>query len=59
MLGGDVITAVDGHRVTSPASLTGLMLSRYHPGNTVSVAWVDTSGRHHTSSITLAAGPAK
>jgi S1-C subfamily serine protease len=59
MLGGDVITAVGGHQVTSPASLTRLMLSYYQPGNRVSVAWVDTSGRHHTSSLTLAAGPAK
>jgi S1-C subfamily serine protease len=59
MLGGDVITAVDGHPVTSPASLTSLMLSRFHPGNAVSVTWVDPGGRRHTSSISLAAGPAK
>jgi S1-C subfamily serine protease len=56
--GGDVIVSVDGHTVTSPLSLTTLM-SRYRPGNTVSVTWVDTSGGSHTGSMTLAAGPAK
>ncbi len=56
--GGDVITAVDGHKVTSPDSLTTIM-GRYNAGNTVSVAWVDTSGQRHTSSLTLTVGPAK
>ncbi len=59
MAGGDVIVSVDGYPVSSPASLTKLMLARYHPGNTVSVRWVDTNGKSHTSSIKLAAGPAK
>jgi S1-C subfamily serine protease len=59
MEGGAVITAVDGHQVSSPASLTNLLLSHYHPTDTVSVSWVDIGGKHHTSSIKLAAGPAK
>lgn len=56
--GGDVIVSVDGHTVTSPDSLTTLM-SSYHPGNTISVTYVDTSGTRHTSSLTLVSGPAK
>src|SRR5215475_13664004 len=44
MLGGDVITAVNGQAVSSAAGLTRLMLSHYHPGDTVSVSWVDANG---------------
>jgi len=54
--GGDVITAVDGQPVTSPNSLTSLML-QYRPGTTVSVGWADTSGGRHTSSILLIQAP--
>jgi S1-C subfamily serine protease len=58
MRGGDVITAVNGQSVSSPASLKSVM-THYQPGTTVSVAWVDTAGKHHTSPVKLAAGPAK
>jgi S1-C subfamily serine protease len=56
--GGDVIVAINGQQVTSAASLTGVV-SHYHPGNTITVGWVDHAGKHHTSSIKLIAGPAK
>jgi S1-C subfamily serine protease len=59
MLGGDVITAVNGRAVSSAAGLTRLMLAHYHPGDIVSVSWVGANGQHHTSSLTLAAGPAR
>jgi S1-C subfamily serine protease len=59
MLGGDVLQAVGGHAVSSPASLRQLVLSRFHPGEVVSVTWVDAGGRRHTSSLRLVAGPAK
>jgi S1-C subfamily serine protease len=55
---GDVITAVSGQAVTSASSLSTIM-GRYRAGSTVSLAWVDTKGQHHTASITLTAGPAK
>jgi S1-C subfamily serine protease len=58
MTAGAVITAIDGHAITSPASLTK-GLSAYRPGDTVSVSWVSHNGQHHTSSMKLAAGPAK
>ncbi|HEX4659403.1 MAG TPA: trypsin-like peptidase domain-containing protein [Streptosporangiaceae bacterium] len=53
---GDVITAVDGQAVGSPESLTTILL-RYRAGTTVSVAWVDTSGQHHVSSVGLIPHP--
>lgn len=54
--GGAVITAVNGQAVSSPDDLTGT-LSRFHPGDTVSVTWVSLSGQQTTSRLHLAAGP--
>jgi S1-C subfamily serine protease len=53
---GDVITAVDGHAVTSPNSLSSI-LEGYRPGVTVSVTWVDTSGGRHVSQMQLLQDP--
>ena len=54
---GDVITAVNGHAVTSPASLRMLM-RQYHPGTTVSLTWIGLNGHQRTGSLKLSAGPA-
>jgi S1-C subfamily serine protease len=54
---GDVITAVGGHPVSSPASLRNVM-HQYHPGTTVSLTWVAVNGQQKTGSLKLAAGPA-
>jgi len=56
MTGGAVITAVNGQAVGSPDDLSGI-LARFHPGDTISVAWVSPSGQRTTSSLHLAAGP--
>jgi S1-C subfamily serine protease len=56
MTGGAVITAVNGQTVGSPDSLAGI-LSRFHPGDTISVTWVSPSGQRTTSSLHLTAGP--
>jgi S1-C subfamily serine protease len=56
MTGGAVITAVNGRAVGSPDSLTGI-LSKFHPGDTISVTWVSPSGQRTTSNLHLAAGP--
>ena len=56
MTGGAVITAVNGHAAGSPGDLTGI-LSRFHPGDTISVTWVSPSGQRTTSSLHLTAGP--
>jgi len=58
MEGGDVIVSVNGHTVTSAASLHSI-IANYHPGNTVSLTWVEPNGHKHTGSLTLAAGPVK
>ena len=54
--GGDVITAVGGHAVTSGSELTHLLIP-HHPGDRVQVVWVDSSGTSHTATVQLASGP--
>jgi S1-C subfamily serine protease len=54
---GDVITAVNGHAVTSPAALR-ILMRQYHPGTTVSLTWVGLNGHQQTGSVKLANGPA-
>ena len=54
--GGSVITAVNGQPAGSPAHLTTI-LARYHPGDAVSLTWVNPAGRRVTSTVHLAAGP--
>jgi S1-C subfamily serine protease len=59
LTGGDVITALDGHPVTVPATLTNFLLGHYRPGEKVAVTWTDLNGKQHTSSLKLVTGPAK
>src|SRR5947209_12363962 len=56
IVAGDVITAVNGHAVNSPTAVVAQLLSR-HPGDKVTVKWVDQSTGSHTASVTLASGP--
>lgn len=53
---GDVITSFGAQTVSSSADLTKLMVP-YHPGDKVSIGWVDSSGQSHTATVTLASGP--
>ncbi|MGD0084378.1 MAG: trypsin-like peptidase domain-containing protein [Acidimicrobiales bacterium] len=53
---GDVITAVNGHAVTSPTVL-GQLFSHDRPGKTVTITWVDTAGGSHSTSVTLTGRP--
>jgi S1-C subfamily serine protease len=55
--GGDVITSVDGHAVSSPESLQAAM-EQHHPGDRVTVGWTDRAGQSRTATVTLATGPA-
>ncbi|HEY2442445.1 MAG TPA: trypsin-like peptidase domain-containing protein [Streptosporangiaceae bacterium] len=55
---GSVITGIDGQAITSPQTLTNA-LTKYHPGETITMTWVAPNGQHHTSSLTLTSGPAK
>jgi S1-C subfamily serine protease len=54
---GDEITAVGGHSVSSGEDIAKALVS-YHPGDSVSLSWLDTSGQSHTATVTLATGPA-
>ena len=56
MTAGSVITAVNGQAIGSPDDLTGVV-SKFRPGDTISVTWVSPSGQRSTSSIKLTAGP--
>jgi S1-C subfamily serine protease len=49
---GDVITAVNGQTVTSSDGLTSLMAGD-HPGDTLAITYVDTSGAKHQTNVTL------
>jgi len=54
---GDTITAVAGQSVSSPEDVAHDLV-QYHPGNSISISWVDQSGQSHTANVTLATGPA-
>ena len=53
---GSVITAVNGQAIGAPDSLTGTV-SKYKPGTTIKVTWVNPAGHSSTSNIKLTAGP--
>lgn len=54
---GDVVVSLGGKSVSSPSSLTKV-IETHHPGDQVSVSWVDPSGAHHSANATLTTGPA-
>jgi S1-C subfamily serine protease len=54
---GDTITAIGGQSVTSAKDVAHALV-QYHPGNSISITWTDTSGQSHTANLTLASGPA-
>ena len=58
LVGGDVITAINGHIVSSPTAVTVLVVSE-KPGAKITVAYVDVSGASHTASVRLGSGPAQ
>ena len=54
---GDTITAIGGQSVSSAEDISHALV-QYHPGNSISVSWVDQSGQSQTANLTLATGPA-
>jgi serine protease Do len=56
MVGGSVITAIDGTAIPSANTLTDL-LDQHHPGDSVTVTWVDRGDTQHQAPIVLAVGP--
>jgi S1-C subfamily serine protease len=51
----DLISAIDGKSVSSPTALLNVM-ETYHPGDSVSLSWLDTSDQSHTMTIRLGTG---
>jgi S1-C subfamily serine protease len=56
LVAGDVIDSADGKTISSVADLRPA-LDAHHPGDTISLGWVDLAGTHHTANVKLAAGP--
>ena len=54
---GDTITSVGGQAVSSASDIEQTLV-KYHPGDKISVSWVDQSGQSQTATVTLASGPA-
>ena len=53
---GATITEIDGTTINSIEDLEKVLFQR-HPGDKVTVTWLDTSGATHTASIAMVAGP--
>ena len=53
---GDEVVSVGGHSVASSADIQSV-LERHHPGDTISISWLDSSGQNHSARVVLAAGP--
>jgi S1-C subfamily serine protease len=53
---GDVITAVDGQPIDSATTLT-TVLDHLHPGDTVTLTWLDRALQQHAVAAVLATGP--
>ena len=54
---GDTITAVGGRSIFTANNIAQTLL-RYHPGDKISITWVDQYGRSHATTLTLTSGPA-
>jgi S1-C subfamily serine protease len=55
---GDVITSIDGTKVTSSAAMSRAIRAK-KPGSTISVSYVDGTGTSRTLRVRLASGPAQ
>ena len=53
---GDVITRVNGIRIADATAVADA-LSNFHPGDTITLMWRDSSGGGRSQNITLAEGP--
>ncbi len=54
---GDVIVSVDGTTIDTPTALTDT-LTGHHPGDRVTIGWVDQTGQSQSQSVRLTTGPA-
>ena len=51
-----MITSVGGKKIADDDGLH-LALTVFHPGEKVTVGWIDASGGSHSESVTLKEGP--
>jgi S1-C subfamily serine protease len=54
---GDEITAIGGQSVSTAEDISQALV-KYHPGDSLSVTWINSDGQSQTSTLTLASGPA-
>ena len=54
---GDVITSVDGNKVSDASALSSVM-DNHNPGDRIRVGYTDSAGNSHTVTVTLGEGPA-
>jgi S1-C subfamily serine protease len=55
--GGDTITSIAGHSVTSPTGLRDI-ITGLKPGQKVPVSWTTQSGQSHSATVSMGTGPA-
>jgi S1-C subfamily serine protease len=48
---------VGGQTVSSATDIQQILV-KHHPGDKISVSWVDQNGQSQTATVTLASGPA-
>jgi S1-C subfamily serine protease len=53
---GDLITAIDGKTVTSPSTITSLIVTK-KPGAKITVTYTDQTGTSTMATVTLGSGP--
>ncbi len=57
LTGGDTVVSVGGHEITSASDLQTVIES-YHPGDKVTVTWINQLGQTQSATVTLTNGPA-
>ncbi len=53
---GDVITSADGVQINTATDLSNFM-DAHHPGDTITLNWVDREGNPRSAPIVLGSGP--
>ena len=56
LVSGDVITSANGTTITNQSTLSAVIAAA-HPGESISITWVDSSDNSHTANVTLGTGP--
>lgn len=56
LVGGDVITAIDGRPINSASDLSDIM-DQHHPGDVIALTWTTRDGVVRTETLVLAKGP--